>query len=127
MYVFTGSRMCLISSVAAAPAERARRAPHICAEAPPTSLAGRRSDARLSHDSSRCPPGRSPDVAPLHPGYGPASAHREIGLVRFLEELFLGHLLLGDVGQFDNEVDHLLLVDRRPHGSECVGVLLVVV
>src|ERR1700730_18866746 len=55
-----------------------------------------------------------------------ASARREIGLV-LLEELLLGDLLFGHIGELNDEVDHLLLVDRRPHGGERIRVLLIVV
>ena len=43
----------------------------------------------------------------------------------FLVELFLGHRLLRDLGQLDQEVDHLFLVDRRPDARERIGILLV--
>src|SRR5579871_6042246 len=46
-------------------------------------------------------------------------------VVIFLVKLLAIDRLVGHLGKFDDEIDHLLLEDRRPHGRERIGVLAV--
>src|SRR5262249_32763998 len=78
-------------------------------------------------------PGGSRQSLSSHPQSPPpatcALAVSRLGgvFVVFLEQLFLGHLLVGDLGELDQEIDHLLFVDRRADAGHCLRVLAVIV
>src|SRR4029077_11178086 len=62
--------------------------------------------------------------------FAPSGLHRSRGRklgVLFLEELVLRHLAFADLREFQDEIDDLFLIDRRPHRGERTLILLVVV
>src|SRR5579884_627639 len=64
---------------------------------------------------------------------GPGGPIRAAGSVRgrrflvFPEKFVLGHFLLSDIGELNDEVHHLFLKDQRPHACERIVILLVVI
>src|SRR4051812_35630515 len=56
----------------------------------------------------------------------PARSGRGLLVVLILVELFARHLLLGHVGELQEEIDYLVLVDRRAQLGKRIGVFLIV-
>ena len=60
-----------------------------------------------------------PGSAPVRPRQAALSSpSSRLVVLIILEELVLGDLLLGDVGELEDEVDDLVLVDRGPQLRE---------
>src|SRR5260370_32120078 len=105
--------------------------PHICAEAPPTSLPCAARPAPLPAGGEKEKPAARRNDPPgkvlqlTHPP-APDSARRQFVLV-FLEKFVLRHFLFDDIGEFNDEVPHLFLKNRCPPPRQRIVIFLEVV